>query len=150
MDYTTKFFNKKQQMTCLKNMCENFANEADKDLNWDHWFNSVGGLVENGIAQCISLYCDKKLVGFAVLSYFPDLISGQLYVTEGAFYIVPEHRNGKGFGFLLDVAEYQAKQKQAKQINMIALSSIKGGKAGLLYQRRGYKELERVFFKRFD
>lgn len=145
--YHIKEFHTKKQMKELQPICEAFAAVAKKNLNWKHWLGAVGGLVQNGIADCLVLYHDQKICGALIWSYFPDLVSGELCATEALWYVKPKNRGDKGTLLLLDMMEKKAKDKGVKTLSMVSMACLRDNALGAFYERRGFKKAETVYSK---
>lgn len=145
--YHIKEFHTKKQMKDLKPICEAFADAAEKNLDWKHWHGAVGGLVQNGIAECLALYHNQDICGVLIWSYFPDLVSGELSATEALWYVKPENRGDKGTLLLLDMMEKKAKDKGVKTLSMVSMAGLRDNALGAFYERRGLKKAETVYSK---
>lgn len=75
----------------------------------------------------------------------PNHLTGLPCVTEVAFYIHPGYRLGNAWSELVDALETWGRDQQAATSQVVQPAGAKA--VGRLYRRRGYVELETVFFK---
>lgn len=137
------------QIKDLKSMAYAFAVSTGRTLNFDHWHQSIKGLLEHGIADGCALVCDGNIVGALIWSYFPCLVSGELQATELCWYVDPDHR-GKDAILMLDFMEVNARSKECKQINMVHLDVEGSDRIKRLYKIRGFSLKETAYGKRLD
>lgn len=141
------FLKTKNKMKALQPLCEEFANLAGKELNWKHWHDAVGGLVQNGIASCIAIKDGEELVGMLIYSYFPDLITSELSATEVCWYIKKAYRSKGNSKMMLDMMENEAREKGCKFLNMVHLEDKKSAVMGRYYRSMGFDKVETSYQK---
>jgi len=135
------------QIKELKDLAFEFAKEGNKKLNWDHWCNVNSNLIKNKMSVSEAVYHKGNIIGFGIIHFFPDFISGETFAIDGAFFISQKYRGLKCAKLLLDVLEMHAKKENAKKIIMVAMDSISEGKAGVFFKRKGYKVTETFYEK---
>ena len=128
----------KQKMFGLRGLCHEFAESVNKNLNWSHWHQAVGGLVDNKIADCYVLKNDSEYVGMLIWSYFPCLITQELSATEICFYTGDKAR-GHGLKLLNKMIDV-CKEKKVININMAHFSGNE--RVGDLYKKLGFFQSE--------
>lgn len=87
-----------------------------------------------------------RIQGTLLAQFFGHPFSGEPTVYEVFFWVAPEHR-GSGFRSvaLLKAMEEWAIEKGAK---LLQTTAPKGSKAGRLYEKRGYTEVETSYQRR--
>ena len=128
----------KQKMFGLRGLCHEFAESVNKNLNWSHWHQAVGGLVDNKIADCYVLKNDSEYVGMLIWSYFPCLITQELSATEICFYTGDKAR-GHGLKLLNKMIDV-CKEKKVININMAHFAHNE--RVGDLYKKLGFVQSE--------
>jgi len=83
--------------------------------------------------------------GFAILPAFPA--PATIQATELFWFMEPEYRGPFG-PLLLEAMEEEAAALGAGVISMIALEAARGAVVGRLYERRGYRLVERAYMRR--
>lgn len=134
----------KQKMFGLRGLCHEFAESANKNLNWNHWHQSVGGLVDNKIADCYVLKKDAEYVGMLIWSYFPCLITQELSATEICFYT---NEKSRGHGLKL-LNKMIAVCKEKKVININMSHFINDDRVGDLYFKKDFIGNEKTYILR--
>lgn len=86
---------------------------------------------------------DSQLIGLLAFIVFPHYFSGELTAGEVMWYVEPEYRQAESFGKsvaleLLDRAEGMARESGAMRMQLTAPTDA----VGILYKRRGYKQIE--------
>lgn len=137
----------KNQIFGLRALCQEFANITEKNLNWNHWFGTVGSLFNAKIADGLVVLSDNEYVGMLIWSYFPDLISGELSATETAFYVKPEFRTNVGSD-LLDKMISICAEKEVINVNMSHFYDSE--RIGTLYKRKGFIQHETSYVLRVN
>lgn len=88
----------------------------------------------------------QRLCGMLGIVVFGHPMSGERQATEVFWWVEPEYR---GVGIrLLRVGERWAQMRGAVTMQMVAPSESAG--VGRLYERLGYREIERAFQRRFE
>ena len=128
----------KQKMFGLRGLCHEFAESVNKNLDWTHWHQAVGGLVDNKIADCFVLKHDMEYLGMLIWSYFPCLITKELSATEICFYTCEKAR-GHGLKLLNKMIEV-CKEKNIINVNMAHFTG--GERVGDLYKSIGFVQSE--------
>lgn len=144
--YSIKQLKKRNEIKPLEAICREFSNIANKTLDWKHWSNSVGALVNNNIADCLVLVSEKEIVGVLAWSYFPDLISAELSATEILWYVKPDHR-GNGVNMLDKMIEI-CKGRDVINVNMAHF--YEHDRVGKLYERKGFARHEVSYVMRLN
>lgn len=137
--YTIESIKNKQHFFICRGICQDFCDEINKKLDWTHCFNSVGGLIDAKIVECLVLKQNNNVAGIMGWSYFPDLISNELSATELAWYVSKEHRGLHGIKLLKKMIEI-CKQKKVLNINMAHFPKDKD--IAKIYERLGFVPAE--------
>ena len=91
---------------------------------------------------------DNNVVGFIAIIKYPLLASASvLAATEMAWWVEPEHRNGRGAINLLLFSEQQAKLQGVKYLTMVSMESSNPIISERIYQRLKYSKSETSFTK---
>mgnify|MGYP000894854066 CR=1 len=80
---------------------------------------------------------------------FPIYFNASALVAQELFWWVDPDKRGAGIR-LLQRAEQWAKEKGAVTLQMIALDELSGESVGRLYERRGYRPLERSYVRNLN
>lgn len=90
---------------------------------------------------------DDEVVGalVGVTSELP--INSFVFAQELMFWLDPSHRNGKTAPKLIDAYVEWAESLNCDFIRLSELDSILGGRAGLLFKRKGFKPTETAYVK---
>lgn len=91
---------------------------------------------------------DLDLIGFIAMFTYNHPMSDQLFAAEAAWWVEPDARGRVGL-LLLTTGEAWAKGKGASIIQMVSPMPEDGTKTDLdrLYERRGYRAIERQYHK---
>ena len=107
-------------------------------------------LITNGDAGRALVLTDdeEEVVGFVLLGYgmFPWDPSYKIAI-ELAYYVTPEHRNGKNARKLLQAAETVAKKDGIKYLTMVSMESCDPRRAEALYIDMAYVKTGTSFTK---
>lgn len=106
---------------------------------------SWSAFLSSGVGVIYGMYEEEVLCGVVGGLKYPDPNDGDLVVSECFWFVVKEKR-GRGIE-LLDAFERWAKEEGAKRIIMVHLSGLMPERIKLLYERRGYKEIEVHYVK---
>lgn len=89
-----------------------------------------------------------QIVGFAAGVVYPSIFNPSVLVGQELFWWVePEHRRGGVGARLMAALESWAKARGAKAFTMLSMHDLDGEAVGALYQRAGYRPLERTYWK---
>jgi GNAT superfamily N-acetyltransferase len=93
---------------------------------------------------------DNKIVGALGYSMHTDPYTGVKVVSEQFWYVDPEYRSS-GIGInLIGTFERRAQELGADWIFLCNLAGLRGEKMDQLYTRKGYKQMERVYWKKVE
>lgn len=92
------------------------------------------------------IFPETQVVGMLVLYVAAHPLTGKPYGDEVAWWVEPEHRNGRAGYYLLRSCEDWARQNGLSVLKMVAPA---GSKVADYYTRRGYTFVESVFQKSF-
>lgn len=96
-------------------------------------------------ATFLTLEVDNQIVGGLGCIRYPDLHNGLLTAVETVWFVHPDHR---GYGMkLFDAFEEWAKKHGCKRLAMIHMVDSYPEILEKLYQRRGYKLIEKHYLK---
>jgi GNAT superfamily N-acetyltransferase len=93
------------------------------------------------VAECR----DGTLVGMIALAVVPNLITGEPYVEEVAWWVDPPYRTGTVGPRLLVAAENWVRSRKLSLLKMVAPA---GTRVGTYYAHAGYLEVETTYCKR--
>jgi GNAT superfamily N-acetyltransferase len=88
--------------------------------------------------------CGRRIIGMLGLIVAPNILTGQHYADEIAWWVDPEHRKSRAAHRLLCAAENWARQKGLSVLKMVAPA---GSEIGTFYERRGYVLVESAYQK---
>ena len=90
---------------------------------------------------------NKEIIG-AIAGVVSELPINDLVVAqELMLWLDPSHRNGKTAPKLIDGYVEWASKKGCDFVRLSALEGILSGKAGVLFKRKGFKEIETAYIK---
>jgi len=90
---------------------------------------------------------NKEIIG-AIAGVVSELPINDLVVAqELMLWLDPSHRNGKTAPKLIDGYVEWASKKGCDFVRLSALDGILSGKAGILFKRKGFKEIETAYIK---
>ena len=111
----------------------------------DRFIKGWAGLLESRIGLLLGFEKDGEIAGAIGGTIFPDMTTPKVHATELFWYVKPEHR-GAGIKLLLEF-EKAARDRGADRIWMIHLVELNDGPLDKLYERLGYRFVEKVFVK---
>lgn len=114
-------------------------------FNEDHFLQTWNGLIQDGRGFILGMFEGSKIIGALAAVLSAEMFSGTQMATECFWFVHAGHR-GHGME-LLEAFEAIAINRGAKLISMIHLMNLQPEKLSALYQRNGYKEVERHFVK---
>lgn len=93
---------------------------------------------------------DGELAGALGALIFPDINDGALVATEAFWYVRRVHRGGMLAARLLARYEAWARERGAARLGLVHLTGLMPEKLGAFYERRGYVESEKHFYKQLE
>jgi GNAT superfamily N-acetyltransferase len=93
------------------------------------------------VAECR----DGDLVGMIALAVVPNLITGEPYVEELAWWVEPAYRTGTIGPRLLTAGEQWVRSRNLSLLKMVAPAQTR---VGQFYERMGYTAVESTYCKR--
>lgn len=131
----------------VKQFCKEIPHPAWHKFNTNKVNSLVSQLIEidHGFVKIVTY--EDEVVGalVAVLSDIP--INDLIFAQELMFWIEPEHRKGKTALKLVDEYTEWATKAGCNFIRLSELDNVLGGKAGLLFKRKGFEPLETAYVK---
>ena len=131
----------------VKQFCKEIPHPAWHKFNTNKVNNLITQLIEidQGFVKIVTN--DDEVVGalVAVISDIP--INDLVFAQELMFWIDPEHRIGRTALKLVDEYVEWATSKGCNFIRLSELDNVLGGKAGLLFKRKGFEPLETAYVK---
>jgi len=131
----------------VKQFCKEIPHPAWHKFNTNKVNSLVSQLIEidHGFVKIVTH--EGEVVGalVAVLSDIP--INDLIFAQELMFWIEPEHRKGKTALKLVDEYTEWATKAGCNFIRLSELDNVLGGKAGLLFKRKGFEPLETAYVK---
>jgi len=96
----------------------------------------------------VKVACFKKEIIGAIAGVVSELPINDLVVAqELMLWLDPSHRNGKTAPKLIDGYVEWASKKGCDFVRLSALDGILSGRAGILFKRKGFKEVETAYIK---
>jgi GNAT superfamily N-acetyltransferase len=131
----------------VKQFCKEIPHPAWHKFNTNKVNSLVSQLIEidHGFVKIVTY--EDEVVGalVAVLSDIP--INDLIFAQELMFWIDPEHRKGKTAIKLVDEYVEWATKAGCNFIRLSELDNVLGGKAGLLFKRKGFEPTETAYIK---
>jgi len=150
MSYTIRDANHSDTLDIIltvKQFCKEIPHKAWSKVNSTKVNQLVTDLIniEGGFVKIV--IHEDEIVGclIAMASELPvnDFIVSQ----ELMFWLDPNHRNGKTSLKLIDSYVEWAKNLGCSFVRLSSIDQILGGKAGILFKRKGFKEVETAYIK---
>tara|TARA_R100001510_G_C7647668_1_gene205014 strand:+ start:11 stop:469 length:459 start_codon:yes stop_codon:yes gene_type:complete len=150
MSYTIRDANHSDTLDIIltvKQFCKEIPHKAWSKVNSTKVNQLVTDLIniEGGFVKIV--IHEGEIVGclIAMASELPvnDFIVSQ----ELMFWLDPNHRNGKTSLKLIDSYVEWAKNLGCSFVRLSSIDQILGGKAGILFKRKGFKEVETAYIK---
>lgn len=131
----------------LVEMGEMFFRESKLPGTWnpDHFVTAWKHGIAAGYMFCVVVEQDGKFVAAIGATLGVCANTGDIMCGENFWFSKPEFR-GRAKPLLM-AYEFEAKKRGAKRIYMMCLESLRPEVLGKLYQRLGYKPVERCFWK---
>lgn len=131
----------------VRQFCKEIPHPAWNKFNTNKVNSLVSQLVgiDQGFVKIVTY--DDEVVGalVAVLSEIP--INDLVFAQELMFWIDPEHRKGKTAIKLVDEYVDWATKAGCNFIRLSELDNVLGGKAGVLFKRKGFEPTETAYIK---
>ncbi len=131
----------------VKQFCKEIPHPAWHKFNTNKVNSLVSQLIEidHGFVKIVTY--EDEVVGalVAVLSEIP--INDLIFAQELMFWIDPEHRKGKTALRLVDEYTEWATKAGCNFIRLSELDNVLGGKAGVLFKRKGFEPTETAYVK---
>lgn len=131
------------QVAAFMKQFEQATNFVDVDV--EYTASRYWQMVESGIATMFILEQDSEMIGGLGAIKFPDLHDGRMTAVETYWFVSPEHR-GKGLK-LFDAFEIWGEESGCKKLAMIHLADSYPDILEKLYERRGYKLVEKHYVR---
>lgn len=131
----------------VKQFCKEVPHPAWAKVNSNKINKLVSELIDNPSGFVTVVTYDEEIVGclIAVLTELP--INDMIFSQELMFWLDPNHRNGKTATKLIDLYTSWSKQNGCNFVRLSELDSVLGGKAGLLFKRKGFNPVETAYIK---
>ena len=132
----------------VKQFCKEIPHPAWKKFNTNKVNSLVSQLIEieQGFVKIVTH--DDEVVGalIAVMSDIP--INDLIFAQELMFWIDPEHRTGRTAIKLVDEYIEWSTKSGCNFIRLSELDSVLGGRAGVLFKRKGFEPTETAYIRK--
>lgn len=131
----------------VKQFCKEIPHPAWNKFNTNKVNNLVTQLIEIEQGFVKIVVKDDEVVGalIAVMSDIP--INDLIFAQELMFWIDPEHRTGRTALKLVDEYIDWATNVGCNFIRLSELDNVLGGRAGVLFKRKGFEPTETAYIK---
>ena len=132
----------------VKQFCKEIPHPAWSKFNTNKVNNLVSQLIEidQGFVKIV-VSEDDEVVG-ALIAVVSDIAINDLsFAQELMFWIDPDHRSGRTALSLVDEYVKWATDKGCNFIRLSELDNVLGGRAGILFKRKGFEPTETAYIK---
>lgn len=133
----------------ILDLCEAFWQHTvfDDPFEGEHCLGMMQLSLEHGLLAVLEI--DRKIVGFVAGIKAPLLGSSKIMCgTELAWWVKPEHRQGRNGIRLLKYIENLARLEGIKYWHMVSMQSSMPEKINRMYEKMGYALTEMTYLKR--
>ena len=124
------------------------ASEIGAEFAPDIFANTMGGMAQEGRLGAFGMFDGDKMVGCLLGCVLGHFLARAALAQELMWWVEPEHRRNSGAIRLVDLFEKWAKERGAFGIVMASFELTDGdNRLEAIYRKRGYKLLERHYFK---
>jgi GNAT superfamily N-acetyltransferase len=102
------------------------------------------------MGRILAVEFGSKIIGALGYSEHEDPYTAGKIISEQFWYVDPEHRASRVGLQLIDAFEKRAEKLGKDWIFLCNLASLEGEKMDRLYTRKGFKQMERVYWKKLE
>jgi GNAT superfamily N-acetyltransferase len=133
----------------VKQFCKEIPHKAWSKVNTTKISELITNLIETPAGFVKVVTKDDEIVGclIAIATELP--INDFIVSQELMFWLDPDHRNGKTSPKLIDAYSEWAEAIGCNFARLSSIDEILGGKAGVLFKRKGFHATETAYIKEF-
>lgn len=133
----------------VKQFCKEIPHKAWSKVNTTKISELITNLIETPAGFVKVVTKDDEIVGclIAIATELP--INDFIVSQELMFWLDPDHRNGKTSPKLIDAYSEWAEAIGCNFARLSSIDQILGGKAGVLFKRKGFQATETAYIKDF-
>lgn len=131
----------------VKQFCKEIPHKAWSKVSTNKVSQLITNLIDSSAGFVKVVVYDEEIVGclIAVASEIP--INDFVATQELMFWLHPDHRNGKTSPKLIDSYVEWAESIGSSFIRLSSIDEIIGGRAEVLFKRKGFKPTETAYIK---
>mgnify|MGYP000559383605 CR=1 FL=1 len=152
MSYTIRDANHSDTLDlvlAVKQFCKEIPHKAWTKVNTTKINDLITNLIESPAGFVKVVTKDDEIVGclIAIATELP--INDFIVSQELMFWLDPDHRNGKTSPKLIDAYSEWAEAIGCNFARLSSIDQLLGGKAGVLFKRKGFQATETAYIKDF-
>jgi hypothetical protein len=118
-------------------------------FNFPHMLAAWNAAEAQGSSRLWRSIVDGTITGLLGALQFPDLLTGQVHVTECFWYVLPQHRIGsQGLRLFMELLHW-VKELKADALVMVRITGLNDEQLDRFYTEQGFRNVETHYIRNF-